>query len=128
MFKKFKESLKFGDIIIVIFIIVAALLLELAFVLPSKADGVAVISKDNEILKEINLSQSENITFALDNIKGYTFEVKNKKIRIANATCPDKICINMGYISKTGQTIVCIPAHLMIEIKSNTKEYDVVVG
>ena len=40
-----------------------------------------------------------------------------------DADCPDKICINMGTIRKKGQTIICLPHKLVVEI-TDGKEMD----
>ena len=37
------------------------------------------------------------------------------------ATCPDHLCIKQGTIDKKGSTIVCLPHHLIIEIKRKEK-------
>ena len=38
------------------------------------------------------------------------------------ATCPDKLCIKQGNIEKKGATIVCLPHHLVIEIKEGNEQ------
>jgi|MGYP000868352148 hypothetical protein len=38
------------------------------------------------------------------------------------ATCPDHLCIKQGTIDKKGSTIVCLPHHLIIEIKEGKEE------
>lgn len=38
------------------------------------------------------------------------------------ATCPDKLCIKQGHIEKKGATIVCLPHHLVIEIKEGNEQ------
>ncbi|MFD1486199.1 NusG domain II-containing protein [Lacticaseibacillus baoqingensis] len=40
-------------------------------------------------------------------------------IQIASADCPDQVCVRKGQIAKPGQTIVCLPHKLLIEIKSS---------
>ena len=43
------------------------------------------------------------------------------------ANCPDKLCIHQGKISKNGETIVCLPHGLIVEIKSDDNpELDIV--
>jgi hypothetical protein len=45
--------------------------------------------------------------------------IKDGKAFIQNADCPDKICAEHKPISKTGETIVCLPHKLVIEITEN---------
>jgi hypothetical protein len=37
-------------------------------------------------------------------------------VKIQEANCPDQICVTWGYISRPGQTIVCLPHKVVISI------------
>ncbi|WP_125705164.1 NusG domain II-containing protein [Lacticaseibacillus daqingensis] len=41
------------------------------------------------------------------------------KIAITEANCGDQVCVRKGQIDKPGDTIVCLPHKLLIEIKSS---------
>ena len=46
-----------------------------------------------------------------------------------DATCPDHICVNQKEISKTGETIVCLPNKVIVEIKgADSSELDAVTN
>lgn len=76
----------------------------------------AVITVNSEIVKEINLKTTDKQIFQIKNI---TIEIKDNKIRVLTSDCPDKICMHKGYISNTGESIVCMPNKLIIEIKES---------
>ena len=40
------------------------------------------------------------------------------------ADCPDKLCVAQGKISRSGQTIICLPNKVMVTIKGGKSEYD----
>ena len=44
------------------------------------------------------------------------FEVKNGAVAFVDATCPDRICEREGYLSKAGQTAVCLPRRTSLVI------------
>lgn len=46
-------------------------------------------------------------------------KIKGDKVAIIDANCQDQICVRRGWISQPGQTIVCLPHKLLIEIKVN---------
>jgi hypothetical protein len=77
---------------------------------------VASIYQENMKLQEIDL-EKDGITSILNG--KMKIEVKSGKIRILDSDCPQKICVKMGWIDNSGQTIVCIPNHVLIEIKSS---------
>lgn len=41
-----------------------------------------------------------------------------------SADCPDKLCVGQGRISRSGQTIICLPNKVMVTIKGVKSEYD----
>lgn len=56
------------------------------------------------------------------------FEVKNGKIRLTNASCPDKICEKTGYIDSAGQSIICVPNKIAVSVVGSSESVDVTVG
>jgi len=96
------------------------------------ADYVAVIRVDNEIVKRITLTGNKgtevfDITSSDSDVN--TIEVKDEKIRIRAATCLDQICVLTGYISKPGETVVCLPHKLVIEIEAiNGVSDDIIIS
>lgn len=48
--------------------------------------------------------------------------IEGGKASIVEADCPDGICVKQGNISRTGQTIVCLPHKLVIEITGKAEE------
>jgi hypothetical protein len=45
--------------------------------------------------------------------------VEDNSINIIDADCPDKICVNHSSIENEGETIICLPHKLVVEIKQN---------
>ncbi|HRR92028.1 MAG TPA: NusG domain II-containing protein [bacterium] len=43
--------------------------------------------------------------------------MKNRKVRILSSPCPDKLCVKQGYISESGQVIICLPNRVVIKIE-----------
>ena len=56
------------------------------------------------------------------------FEVKNGKIRLTEASCPDKICEKTGYIGSSGQSIICVPNKITVSVVGSDESVDVTVG
>ena len=66
--------------------------------------------------------------FTVETDTGYnTILVREQEIGIVQADCPDRICIGEGFISKPGQTVVCLPHKVLIEVKAaNAAEPDTI--
>lgn len=81
--------------------------------------SVAQIFMDGELVREIDLSQiSAPDTIAFDWPGGghTTIEVAPNQIRVAQADCPDQICVHQGWISDGVTPIVCLPYRLVIQL------------
>ncbi|MCO7125872.1 NusG domain II-containing protein [Sporolactobacillus shoreicorticis] len=123
------KMIKRWDIIIVtILVLISFLPFTIFSAVQAKNDrdpdrvNIAVISVNNKVVKRIVLTGSvKTRQFDVHMLGGdcNTIEVKNDQIRVKSADCPDQNCVLTGFISKPGQTIVCLPHRLVIEIKSN---------
>lgn len=51
-------------------------------------------------------------------------EIVDEKIGMYEADCPDKICYSPEYIAKSGETIVCLPNRVVIEVKGEVPDKD----
>lgn len=50
--------------------------------------------------------------------------IENEQVAIIEADCPDKICIEPGFISKPGQSLICLPHKLYVEIEGVSTDED----
>ena len=73
------------------------------------------------------LSLDRDGLFRFDGIDA-GFEVKNGKIRLTEASCPDKICEKTGYIGSSGQSIICVPNKITVSVVGSDESVDVTVG
>ncbi len=51
-------------------------------------------------------------------------EIKGKKVRFLDSPCPDKVCVNSGWI--TSGSVVCIPNEVQVIIKNSDEKLDFV--
>lgn len=55
--------------------------------------------------------------------------IKDGMVSITEADCPDELCVKEGTINQVGESIICIPHQVVIEItkeSSEEKEVDVI--
>lgn len=98
-----------------------ALIGFIIFKINLKDGGYANVLIDGKLTQSFDLK--EDIKTVIVTEKGNnTLVIENGKAFIQNADCPDKICANHRKISKTGETIVCLPHKLVIEITENKND------
>lgn len=98
------------DVVLIVLLLVLVGLTIYFAVSPEKG-GTAEIYLDGELYKTLPLT--ENATVELDHL---IVIVQNGSVRVEDADCPDKICEKRGEISKSGQSIVCLPNRVVIKI------------
>lgn len=73
------------------------------------------------------LALGKDGVFRFDGIDA-EFEVKDGRIRLTKASCPDKICEKTGYIGSSGQSIICVPNKITVSVVGSVDSFDVTVG
>ena len=51
-----------------------------------------------------------------------TLEIRDGCADMTDADCPDKICVNQKAVSRPGETIVCLPNKVVVEVEADTGE------
>ncbi|MBC1474523.1 NusG domain II-containing protein [Listeria grandensis] len=133
--KEYLHMVKRWDVIIVVFLTVLSFLPLAIFTYakaqePKPAPGsesklVAVIKVDGNEYKRVDLTgHTGTDTFKVTTDDGdyNEIEVKGERIRISAADCNDQVCVRVGAIEKLGETIVCLPHKVVIEVQSTTGE------
>lgn len=126
--KKSRNGLKRADFYLITgLLIVTAVLLGVIQFGMKKPGEMVVVKVDGNVVKEISLN--ENTAFDIEGYQGgiNRIVIEDGNVAMADADCPDKLCVHTGKIKKTGETIVCLPHRVVVEITGNGKEYDAVV-
>ena len=86
----------------------------------------ARITRDGVLLEEIDLAKVDApyILVLEDGSGTNTVQVEKGRVRIAEADCPDQICVNQGWISDGTVPIVCLPHKLIVEIVGGGGDLD----
>ena len=120
-------TMKRLDILLVVFVLAVAAVLYGVTMGNAKQGGTATVTVDGEVKKELPLSQ--NTTYRLETEKGYNvIEIKDGKAKVIEADCRDGLCTEQKSISKTGESIVCLPHKTVIMVTdAQEQEVDMVV-
>lgn len=109
-----------ADIFVIGIILIAALLF---FIIPrimnsQNENGEVEFWQDGELLYSYSLSE-ERIVSVQAKDGGYNLVlISGKSARVTDADCPDKLCVRQRSISKNGESIICLPHKLVVQITS----------
>ena len=94
--------------------------------------ALAQIRVDGEIVREIDLSAvAEGFSFDIETPYGVnTVEVRPGGIRVSGADCPDRVCVQKGWLEGGLTPIVCLPHRLVISLAEGGEgaAFDAVAG
>lgn len=87
---------------------------------------VAVIYKDREVYQRVSLSRAADHQIKVIGVNGSfnTIEINNRKIRVSDANCPNRLCVHSGWLSRPGQISVCAPHRVRVVIEGDTGAVD----
>ena len=128
-----RPELKFNryDAIVAAIVALLAVAVALWFYLPKTQTGEAtvVISVGGAETQRVKLSSFAGTTVAHN---GYTLTVAadGDSVWIADSDCPTQDCVHTGHIRRAGQSIVCLPAQVVIHLEgaASAGTPDVIVG
>lgn len=116
------KGIKLGDMVIILILVVASFVPFYFLLAPKKENNsiIAIIKVNNQEVKRLPLDH--DIVWKYH--KGSELnvvKVKNHKIRMIDANCPDQVCVKEGWKSKSEETIVCLPHKFLIELKNQNE-------
>jgi hypothetical protein len=115
-----------GDIVIVL--LVTGLSAFLIFAGVAGANGGALQVRVIVNGKEARvLPLDADKTFTIDGFQGQSqVEISGSQVRMVDSACPDKLCVRAGWISRPGESIICLPNRVVLEIMSGNGGPDAV--
>lgn len=95
-------------------LLVGGIILILAFI--GGQGGKSVLVRINGEKKAVYpLNENRRVELHGDGGKNILV-IEDGSARIEDADCPDKLCVKQGRISLKGQSVICLPHKLVIEI------------
>lgn len=100
------------------------------YTLTRRASGrVAEVVQDGKVLYAIDLDRvTQPYTFTVEGPEGGSnvVSVKPGNICVEAADCPDRICVEQGWLEDRASPIVCLPHQLVIRLRDETRGPDAV--
>lgn len=129
--ENFSNKNKIRNDVILAAVIVIIAVAGLLFINGTRVEGNRVVVKINGVETQ-SYSLSENTEFEIKtgkNNSNYNIVViENGKVRVTEADCPDGICEDYSPISYVGETIICLPHKVVIEIIGDNTNSDLDVA
>lgn len=123
MFKIIKKA----DVVLFFILLVFGITLSVLSFSTAETGKNAQISVDGKLYGTYSLSKDQVIEIKQkDSINKIT--IKDGHVQMSYSSCKNQVCVHDGIISKTNQSIVCLPNRIMIQIVGGEEEFDAVTN
>lgn len=120
-----QRTVRFGDWVILVAILLLAGGLALFLFFGGHGKTYCVIRQSRAIIKV--LPTDADTTFVVGGRYENTVEIQDHRVRVIHSTCPNGVCTASGSIDKAGQSIICLPNEMVVELVQDAPaEVDVV--
>lgn len=119
--EKTKKKLK-NDLLLVLCLLAAAGILWAVISISRSPGTYALVTVDGAETARYPLS--ENCEVWIEGVRGgkNLLVIHDGSATVTEASCPDKICVHQGPISRSGETITCLPNRVMVTVIGNKRE------
>lgn len=109
--------------IVVVFLACAILFLPLLW----RREGEVLVVSTPDGSAEYRLSENREIQIESNGVQ-LTVVIRNGEAYVAKSTCRDGVCVSSGHILRGGESIVCAPAGVRLQVKGGGSNVDFVAG
>ena len=114
------SRVKKTDFIVIAVFLAAAGILWGVLNLNQKSGKTADIYVKGEYYTTLPLDK--DTVYSPAEVPNVKIEIKDGKVGFIESDCPDKVCINTGFLHTAGQTAVCLPNAVSVTVRGGNDE------
>ena len=103
-------------ILILIIVLLAGGFWLVQYLNAAQKEAVLRIYQNGELTGEYDLSQPRTIPVTGMEDSYNLVLIEDGTVRVTDADCPDQLCMKQRSISKNGESIICLPHKLVLQI------------
>ncbi len=107
------------DLILLFGIIFAAFILWLVpLLLNSSPPVLEKVIQDGQVTGRYSLLKEQEVSIPWGEENYNLMLISGGQVSVSDADCPDKLCVRQRAIARSGESIICLPHKLVIQIES----------
>ena len=116
------------DVVLIIVLAAAAVGILIGNRLETQSGDTLIVRVHGAVAQTYSLRQNDSGTITGAGGIQLSFSIEQGHVSVIEANCPDKLCMSHRPISKNGESIICLPAGVILEIQSSEEaQYDAIV-
>lgn len=80
-----------------------------------------MVSRDGVVEERLPLSEDTRLLLKDASGNENLLVIEGGSVRLEDADCPDRLCVRQGAISRSGESIICLPHKLVITIEGRAE-------
>lgn len=123
------QMLRPGDFVVFGLILVLAFAAAAPFFLNASDVVYVEISKDGQLIERHKLEEGYRDTRRIRTESGgeNTVEIDGVRVRMLESDCRDQVCVETGWLTRAGQSAVCVPNRVVVRLTGRAVEIDAIV-
>lgn len=113
--------MKKGDVILILTVAVLAIGLWGFSYFQGLVQGASevIIKSEGEVVTTLEIDATTSASYTVENQYGRNvIWIEAGQVKMHEASCKNQLCVEAGHIHLPGQSIVCLPNRVVVEIKS----------
>lgn len=107
------------DLILLFGTIFAAFILWLVpILLNSSPPDMVKVMQDGQVTGRYSLLKEQAVSIPWGEENYNLMLISGGQVSVSDADCPDKLCVRQRAIARSGESIICLPHKLVIQIES----------
>lgn len=113
-----------NDLKMIVIVLIIIAILFIVFYFNKDKAHTALVYYGSEKILTIDLNINKEYVVKGDN-GDVVIKVLDKKIKVIEENSPYHLCSKQGYISNSGESIICLPNKIIIELPSDSIDTEV---
>lgn len=105
-----------NDILLIAGLLLIGLLIALLLLVNRRDGREAVVRVEGAVVARLALGEEREFPVEIDGRVANLLRVADGGVRMVEADCPDKLCVRKGAVRYAGDSIVCLPHRVVVEI------------
>lgn len=112
-------KIRLGDILLALAVAAAAFILIFGIDQQAADSASAVVLRDGEEIARVSLDELEEQTEIHIDELGIIITAEKDRIRFTESSCLDQTCVHTGWLTRAGDTAVCLPNRVIVKLVGN---------
>lgn len=120
-----KQFIRKADIILFIVLVIIGLAASAALTLShgeAGSNAKVVIESGGDLYARYPLNEDRTVVVPAPKQNENVVVISGGKVSVTEASCKNQVCVKHGPISRSGESIVCLPNRLVVRIENGSEE------